>query len=57
MSRIISLLLLVEVKQKNKENKKKSIQHKALPNAEINVLPQDNNVNVVAVVVVCLFIA
>lgn len=54
MSRIISLLLLVEVKQ---IKKKKSIQHKALPNAEINVLPQDNNVNVVAVVVVCLFIA
>lgn len=35
-----------------------SIQHKALPNADVNVLPQDNNVNVVAVVVVvCLFIA
>lgn len=47
-------LLLVEAKRK----KKTSIQHKALPNAEVNVLPQDNNVNVVTVVVVvCLFIA
>lgn len=36
---------------------KTSIQHKALPNAEVNVLPQDNNVNVVAVVVVGLFVA
>ena len=35
-----------------------SIQHKALPNAEVIVLPQDNNVDVVAVVVVVyLFIA
>lgn len=34
------------------ENGQKSIQHKALPNAEIIVLPQDNKVNVVAVVVV-----
>jgi hypothetical protein len=32
------------------------IQHKALPNAEVNVLPQDNNV-VIVVVVVCLFLA
>lgn len=31
-----------------------SIQHKALPNAEVDLLPQDNNINVVAVVVVCL---
>lgn len=43
---------------KTKKEKETSIQHKALPNAEVNVLPQDNNVNVVAVVVVvCLFIA
>lgn len=56
MSRIVSLSSLAGAKKK----KKTSIQHKALPNAEVNVLPQDNNVNVVAVVVVvvvCLFIA
>lgn len=42
-----------------KEKKKTSIQHKALPNAEVNVLPHDNDVTVVAVVVVvvCLFVA
>lgn len=45
-------------KQNEKEKEKKSIQHKALPNAEVNVLPQDNNVDVVTVVVVvCLLIA
>lgn len=54
MSRIVSLSCL----SKRNEKKKTSIQHKALPNAEVNVLPQDNNVNVVTVVVVvCLFIA
>lgn len=43
---------------RSKAKKKTSIQHKALPNAEVNVLPQDNNVDVVAVVVVVyLFIA
>lgn len=39
------------------KKKKTSIQHKALPNAEVNVLPHDDDVNVVAVVVVCLFVA
>lgn len=37
-----------------------SVQRKALPNAEVNVLPHDNDVTVVAVVVVvvvCLFVA
>lgn len=39
----------------SKQNEQKtSIQHKALPNADVNVLPQNNNVNVA---VVCLFIA
>lgn len=41
------------------KKKETSIQHKALPNAEVNVLPHDDDVNVVAVVVVvvCLFVA
>lgn len=52
--KIVSLSLACRSKAK----KKTSIQHKALPNAEVNVLPQDNNVDVVAVVVVVyLFIA
>lgn len=46
-------LLLVEAKLE-----KTSIQHKALPNAEVNVLPHDDDVNVVSVVVVvCFFVA
>lgn len=60
MSKIVSLSLSCLSKQSKRKKKKKktSIQHKALPNAEVNVLPQDNNVNVVAVVVVvCLLIA
>lgn len=53
----LSLSLSCLLKQ-SERRKKTSIQHKALPNAEVNVLPQDNNVNVVAVVVVvCLLIA
>lgn len=35
-------------------NEKMCIQHKALPNAEVNVLPQDDNVNVVTDVVAVL---
>lgn len=64
-----SVVALPQMSKKKKEKKnpltsssaknqqEMHIQHKALPNAEVNVLPQDNNVNVVAVVVVCLFIA
>lgn len=60
MSKKKSLSLSLSLARRNLKGKKTSIQHKALPNAEVNVLPHDNDVTVVAVVVVvvvCLFVA